>query len=151
MMKITLTEQQVDMIQNHINEQNEERYRVILPVSVYAPRVTYMGNEINYISSSKIPITFDIDLEIRSWGIKTANIYAIKGDEQIEFEISYYNDNDDEQDEQIRIPVDWNNVVIKKNETSGSITITDPIEIELMNEESGNILIKSIEVYVNSF
>lgn len=148
-MNVVLNENQVNMIKSHINEQESQKYRVVIPVNVYAPRVTYKGQEINDIDTDKITLTFDIDLEIRNWGIKTANIYGITGPEEIPFNVYPYEG--DGETETISIPVDWSNIKIEKSESSGPITITDPLEIELMNDEAGNIVIKSINVFVNSF
>lgn len=150
MMKITLTEQQVDMIQNHINDQNYGKYRTNVNPNVYFSESTYKGNEIMDIIAPEMTLRFDIEIEARSWGIKTANVYNVNGNDSIEFEVSFLVNNKEKIDN-VTIPFNWENVIISKSGESGPITIHKDIEIRLENDTNGNLIIKYIEVYVNSF
>lgn len=151
MVKIILTEEQFNMVRNHINEQVDSRFRDTLTPVLNYHNVTYKGFEIENITTPNIVVGFDIDLDIRSWGIQRSNINNIKGPKEIEAEISYYPNEDDTSEEIITIPIDWSKITYNKLEEYGSVGIDNNLEINLMNDNEGNILIKSIIISVNTF
>ena len=164
MKKVKLTEKQMSMINEFVQNESEEtpstisesanddRYkRTDINVSLYYSGVKYKGFEINHIECADTTLLFSIDQEHRSWGIKNIYIYGIRGEEKLELEIDYFpNDNDDlEQSvETITVDLNWDNLEVNNSEGSGVVTVGDDIEITLENDSEGNIIVKSMEIEV---
>ena len=153
MKKLIVTENQFNMLSNKlIVEADDSRYHREIEVSVWQGRnVKFKGMEINDITctSSKTPVSFTIDQEHRSWGIKDINISDIKGYEALEFEVEYFTDESNTETETITLPLDWTNLEKDHIEDRGVITVGDELSITLENDESGNLMIShmNLEVY----
>ena len=151
MAKFILTESQVEKIKKSLNEDfNDNNYKVgDCDINLYYHKVTYKGHEINDISAPKIGFIFNIDMNIKSYGIKDISVYNPKGPSEIELEVSYYGGEDDNESEDIiTIPLDWKNV----NEDEGSIGwigYDNQIDITLKNDENGNIVVDSMTIFKN--
>ncbi len=142
-MKIKLTEGQVQRLK-HISEGQEDKYNTQVNVSFITSKDFNFPYEINDIISTNTRVSFDIDVEYKSWGIKGISLYNIQGPEAIEAEIEFYGENYNENDDDLRtatIPVklDWENVLKVENESgTGLVTIDNDIEITLAgNSETG--------------
>jgi hypothetical protein len=154
MKKIVLTENQLDMVKKHIAEEesnNDNRYRREVRVSVGVnSEQKYKGGEINDVNpySSKMTVSFDIDQDHRSWGIKDISLHSIKGPESIEVEIEYYPEgSDDYVTDEITIPLDWDNISIDKV-SNGLLTVGDEVDITLYISETGEYSTEiSMDVY----
>ena len=151
MKKIVITESQYKKIGKLISEQEDNRYGREVEVNIEAYGVTYKGQEINDVTSGSIRLSYLIEQEHRSWGIKGISLYDIKGPEILEVDIDYYTDEDNTADETIQLQLDWSNVVETENEESqGVVTVGNEITISLVNDTNGNIVIESVHVPVYS-
>lgn len=154
MAKFIFTESQVEKIKKSLDEDypgTDNNYKVgDCNISLYYSKVTYKGQEINDISAPQINFTFDIDMDIKSYGIRGISVYNPSGPSEIELEISYFVNGDDEDEDIVTIPLDWENV----NEDDGSIGwigYDNEIDINLKNDENGNIVVDSMTLFKNSF
>lgn len=155
MAKFIFTESQVEKIKKSLDEDypgTDNNYKVgDCNINLYYGKVTYKGQEINDITAPQIGFTFDIDMDIKSYGIRGISLYNPKGPSEIELEVSYYTGEDDNESEDIiTIPLDWENV----NEDDGGngwIGYDNQIEITLKNDESGNIVVDSMTIFKNDF
>ena len=155
--KIILTEKQIQEITKSIaqeeirmNEENESnrRYSMKCNVDVEYYDKTYKGAEINHIIASDIELTYDIDIEARSWGIKNISLYDIQGPSEIELEVHYYPNGDDSETETITIPLNWDNVEIEEEEGQGVITVSKDVTLTMENDENGGLICNQINVSV---
>lgn len=145
-----ITENKLNTLRKSINESNEHDYRREVEVKVYAYNATYKGREISDIGASNIPLKFLIDMEVRSWGVKDVSLYGIRGPEYISMTIDYYtNEKGDYESESIDVKLDWDTLETNDTKGEGIITIGDELQIELSNDESGNLVVSgmSIETY----
>jgi sporulation protein YlmC with PRC-barrel domain len=155
MAKFIFTESQVEKIKKSLDEDypgTDNNYKVgDCNISLYYSKVTYKGQEINDISAPQIGFTFDIDMDIKSYGIRGISVYNPKGPSEIELEVSYYTgEDDDESEDIITIPLDWENAS-EDDGGNGWIGYDNQIEITLKNDENGNIVVDSMTLFKNSF
>ena len=156
--KIILTEKQIKEITKAIAqeeiqmiEENESNSRYAMRCNVQAEYYggkTYKGGEINDITTSDIELTYDIDIEARSWGIKSISLYDIQGPSEIELEVNYMTSDDNDESETITIPLNWDNVEIEEEDGQGVITIGKDVTLTLDNDENGNLICNQITVSV---
>lgn len=140
--KLIITEEQLKKI---IKEQEDNRYRREVKVRVWGSTATimYNGMEINDFSAPNITVTFNIDQEIRNWGIKGIMLYNIQGPKSIEVEVDYYIDDDTQETAMIDLPLDWeHNLEINKQEGQGIVSVGDELDIELVKGEGGKLIAK---------
>jgi len=148
MAKILVTENQLDMIKKSINEGaiGGDRYERPVKVDVRTYGTTINGNDIDWATCGNITLNYQIDMEHRSWGIKDISLYDIKGPSEIEIEITPQVE--DAEDVYVTVPLDWENIEIETQESEGVVTVGNEIEIQLGNNENGDIIVKSITVPV---
>ena len=149
MKKIILTEDQMDLLRKNAQREDERRYRRDVKIDVESYRVMYKGMEINDITAGYEPtLTYLIEQEHRSWGIKDISLYDIKGPEGIEIEVEYWVDNDNMETETLTLPIVWDSVETDTQTGHGVVTIGDTLVVSLKNSESGEIVIDSIHLEV---
>lgn len=148
MKKIVLTENQLNMVKKRITESavGNERYGRDVRVDVRTYGTKINGNDIDWAVCSDIKVTYLIEMEHRSWGIKGISLYSIQGPSEVELTITPQVE--DAEDVEITVPLNWENVEEETQEGEGVITIGNEIEIYLGNDESGNIIVSSIHVPV---
>ena len=148
MKKIVLTESQIEMVKKHMNESavGNERYERQVSVDVNTYGVIINGEEIDWVTCSNMRLTYLIEMEHRSWGIKGISLYSIQGPSEIELTITPQVE--DAEDIYITVPLNWENIEQETQEGEGVITIGNEIDINLGNDESGGIIVKSIHVPV---
>mgnify|MGYP000515637507 FL=1 len=148
MKKIVLTENQVQMVKKHINESavGNERYGREVSVSVGTYGAKINGEDIDWAVCSDMKVTYLIEMEHRSWGIKGISLYSIQGPSEIELTITPQVEDADDID--ITVQLNWENVEEETQEGEGVITIGNEIEVSLGNDENGNIIVTSIHVPV---
>lgn len=148
MRKVVLTESQIEMVKKHMNESavGNERYERQVSVDVNTYGVTINGEEIDWVTCSNMRLTYLIEMEHRSWGIKGISLYSIQGPSEIELTITPQVE--DAEDIYITVPLNWENIEQETQEGEGVITIGNEIDINLGNDESGGIIVKSIHVPV---
>jgi hypothetical protein len=149
MKKIILTEDQMDLLRKNAQREDERRYRRDVKIDVESYRVTYKGMEINDITAGYNPtLTYLIEQEHRSWGIKDISLYDIKGPDGIEIEVEYWIDEDNTETETLSLPIVWDSVETDTQTGHGVVTIGDTLVVSLKNNESGEIVIDSLHLEV---
>lgn len=148
MKKIVLTENQLNMVKKHISESSvgNERYGREVSVYVETYNAKINGEDIDWAVCSNMKVTYLIEMEHRSWGIKGISLYSIQGPSEIELTITPQVE--DGEDVEIRVPLNWENVEEDTQEGEGVITIGDEISLVLGNDENGNIMVDTIQVPV---
>ena len=160
MKKIVITEEQMSKINDYVsNEESKsttinesimnERYEQKCEIDFnYGSDVKYKGHGIDDIGYGlEYTLSFIIDQEHRSWGIKTISVYDVQGPEELDVEVVFYNEDiDDTVDEYITIKVDWDQVKYEHESPQGIIGIDDTVQIELGNDSEGNIIVNEILV-----
>jgi hypothetical protein len=148
MKKIVLTENQIQMVKKHVTESavGNERYGRDVSVSVGTYGAKINGEDIDWAVCSDMKVTYLIEMEHRSWGIKGISLYSIQGPSEIELTITPQVEDADDID--ITVQLNWENVEEETQEGEGVITIGNEIEVSLGNDENGNIIVTSIHVPV---
>ena len=150
MAKFIFTESQLKSIKKQINESREDTYNVgRCKVDVEYYGLTFNGNEISDIVSSEIDFTFNIDLSFKSYGIKDISVYNPQGPSEIELTVIYYgNEDEDEREEVITLPLNWDDPKIEDAEIRW-IGFDNEITISLKNNEEGGLMVDSMTLYKN--
>lgn len=147
-MKIKITEGQLERIKSQITEQGGGRYNREVNLNFNGYRANYKGNEINDIPSFKVRLSYDIDIEGGSWGIKDISLGNISGPSEIDVEVEYYIDDDNTETVILPMKINWDMIVIEEEKDMGRISVGDDVDIELVNDVEGNLMIKEIKATV---
>jgi hypothetical protein len=149
-MNIILTENQLNIIKKLVSEEeSNNRYRRNIKVNLNHFNLTYKGNEINdIIVIGDIDVSYIIELDQRSWGIKDISLYNITGPNTIQLEVSYYIDDDNTNDEIIELPINWEEIDMEYMYNESIVTVGDTLNVELDNDNKGNLMIKSMSIDV---
>lgn len=136
------------MVKKHVTESavGNERYGREVSVSVGTYSAKINGEDIDWAVCSDMKVSYLIEMEHRSWGIKGISLYSIQGPSEIELTITPQVEDADDID--ITVQLNWENVEEETQEGEGVITIGNEIELSLGNDESGNIIVTSIHVPV---
>jgi len=156
MKKIILTESQTQKLVTKIISERypmDDKFQADVECDFLYHGVKFKGNDITDISRIQFPITFDIDVAYRSFGINGISIYDLQGPEEIEAEITYNTPGSDEyMEDLLTLRLDWNNMVnANVDERLGYFGIGQDIEIELTNDDQGNVIVGSINLNINGF
>lgn len=144
-MKLIITEGQVERLKSVLKEGVDSRYNREISIEFDYYKARYKGLAINYIEPVKIRVSFDIEIEARSWGIKDIGISGISGPKSVEVLIQYYGENDEELEDWYVFHLDWTKLVTT-DEREGSITIGDVMEVSLGNDAEGRLLVTKMEL-----
>lgn len=146
-MKIKLTEGQMQRLK-HISEGLEDKYNTQVNVSFITSKDFNFPYEINDIISTNTRVSFDIDVEYKSWGIKGISLYNIQGPETIEAEIEFYGENDDDiRTTTIPVKLDWENALKVETESgTGLVTIDNDVEITLAGNSDTGFYAREIQL-----
>lgn len=151
-MKVRLTESQMERLKSQLNEADANRYNREVVVKVHTYNATYKGKEIDWVTSGNIRLTYNIEMDIRSWGVKGISLYGIQGPSEIEVDVDYWvsdEENFDSVTETVTLPINWE-AVVTEEEKNGLVTVGDEIDIDLANDDKGNLIVKSVTVTVYS-
>jgi len=149
MAKFIFTENQLEMIKRRsLNEGAiaNDRYERKVSVSVETYGVKINGEDIDWATGGEMTLTYIIEMEHRSWGVKGVSLYDIQGPTEIEIEVTPQVE--DAEDINLTLPIDWSSVEIETEQGEGVITIGTEITIKLGNTESGDIIVESVHVPV---
>jgi hypothetical protein len=144
MKKIMITESQLEMIKKSLNEGVSDTYNQNVDVNIEYYGVKIDGENIDYVNDINIPVTYNIEVEARDWGIKGISLYNVKGPEEIELGIIPETDNNEEKN--VTIKLNWDDVEIERETGHGIVTIDNTITIHLSNDDNGNIICDGITV-----
>jgi hypothetical protein len=131
--KIVISENQYKNLQKMITEDVNNRYERVVKVNVGiggSPRYENMTLEDITTYYNEMRLTYLIEQEHRSWGIKNISLYDIQGNDEIEVELHLYPDNSNEPIiKEIKIPLDWSKLETSTNQGEGVVTIGDRLDI----------------------
>lgn len=151
MTKIVITENQLKKLTRNLNENYvdlNDTYEQECKVDVNYYGLKFKGYEINDINTFNMDLTFLIDMSVKSYGIRDISIYGVEGPSEIELEVSYWSQEDgrDTTEETVVLPINWENVEMQEDETLGYIGISNLIQIDLVNNESGELVVDGVIV-----
>lgn len=153
MTKIVITESQLKKLTKNLNENYvdlNDTYKEECKVDIYDYGLKFKGYEINTISTPNIIVTFQIDMHVKSYGITDISIVNVNGPSEIELEIYYNSEDDSDMEETITIPINWENVDMQQDDTLGWIGVDNIIQIDLVNNENGELVVNGIIVNYNA-
>ncbi len=131
--KIVISENQYKNLQKMITEDVNNRYERVVKVNVGiggSPRYENMTLEDITTYYDEMRLTYLIEQEHRSWGIKNISLYDIQGNDEIEVELHLYPDNSNEPIiKEVKIPLDWSKLETSTNQDEGVVTIGDRLDI----------------------
>lgn len=126
---------------------DDNKYKMPCRVDLDHVGLTYLGNQVDDITTHNINVTFDIDMEHRERYIKNVSVYNAKGPEELGLTVTYYpQGSDDNIDEDITVPLNWDNVEYEENKDLGYIGIGSDVIISLKNDENGGFMVDKITV-----
>ena len=151
MTKIVITENQLKKLTRNLNENYvdlNDTYKQECNVDLNYYGLKFKGYEINDVTTSNMVLTFLIDMSVKSYGIRDISVYGVKGPSEIELEVSYWlqEDGEDSTEETVVLPINWENVEMQEDETLGYIGISNLIQIDLVNNESGELVVDGVIV-----
>jgi hypothetical protein len=151
MTKIVITENQLKKLTRNLNENYvdlNDTYKQECNVDLNYYGLKFKGYEINDVTTSNMVLTFLIDMSVKSYGIRDISVYGVKGPSEIELEVSYWlqEDGEDSTEETVVLPINWENVEMQEDETLGYIGISNLIQIDLGNNESGELVVDGVIV-----
>jgi len=101
---------------------------------VFAEGAVYEGKKLAYrfySDATTIKINYLIDLELRSWGLKSVVVYAPSGEPDIEFEIEVEAENGESDFIPFKGKIDWSKVDIERESSKeGYLISPDSMEIQ---------------------
>jgi hypothetical protein len=152
MAKFVITEEQFNLIKKELSEDvkdvKDDRYQRSIKVDVDTYDATINGETIDWAVSDKIQLSYLIDVEFKSWGIKDINLYDIQGPSEIEVVITPQVE--DAEDVVVTVSCDWENIEIETEKGIGLVTVGDEITLKLGNNENGDLICQGIVVPVYS-
>ncbi len=165
MKKIVLTTEQLNKVTEYVSNEdlnpseineaiNDNRYEMKCKIDFnYSSDLKFKGQEIEDIGYGlEYTLSFVIDQEHRKYGIKGISVYDVQGPEELDVEVVFYPEgSDDPVDEYIQIKVDWDSTNYEHESPQGMIGIDRDVEMELVNDSEGNIIVKEIGVTTYSF
>lgn len=105
---------------------------------VFDEGAVYEGKELKYIFYSDITtmkVNYLIDIEMRSWGLKSVAVYAPTGESTIEFEIEVVEDGGETDYIPFKGVIDWSKVDIEREYGEEGFLI-NPHTIELQFDKN---------------
>lgn len=168
MKKLVLTEKQSEKLAKMVSEQSRSLYDLmnrdpnIHSIQVrdcyfHHRNLTYKGQNVEDITLGwKFNIQYRIDVEWREYGIKGISVYGFQGPKEMDITLSYYPntnnpDNIDPVEQTLQLPVNWDAVETHQDENLGFFGVDDEIQIDLVNDQQGNIVIDTIHLNTYSF
>jgi len=147
--KFIFTEKQFKKILNE--QETSNKFRTECLVNFTHSGVLFKNKEILDIQSERLNVNFDIDIEYKTWGIKSIDIFNIKGPTEIEILVSYMSDEKkDDLQEYTTLKLDWSLVNVDDSDYLSHYGVGDNITIVVGNDENGNLIVNQIIVEANS-
>ena len=151
MKKIIITESQSKKIMGKILSEQlapEERYSQEVNCSFGYHKLTYKGQEIDWIPDVKFRVSFTIYVDAREYGIKDIGVMNIRGPEAIDVMVSYYPEGtEDPVEEDVVINLNWDDVKVEHDADIGWIGIDHDIEMDLDQTPDGGLICGGILVH----
>jgi hypothetical protein len=149
-MKIKISENQFHKIKKSLKENSNSfnsKYKVGVNLYFYYSNknLKFNGLPVENIPDIESSVSFDIDLDYKSWGIKIGGVNNIKGADSIDIEI----ETNDQIVHNYTLNINWEEKVkIDSNnlENAKIITINEDVNVYLINDNEGNIVVDYIDV-----
>jgi hypothetical protein len=142
-MKLVITESQAKRL-GLIKEGVSDTYSRTVNIVYYYHGAKLKGYEIDSIMNSSVMIKYAIEIEAREWGIKDINLSNIIGPTELELELDYWPDDIEMKSATIPLTIDWSNAKTQPQSGQGIVSVGEEIEITLINDKEGNLLISEI-------
>ena len=78
------------------------------------------------------------------------SLSGIMGPTELEAEVEYFIDDNNTDTVTLPMKLNWGMIEIEEEKGMGGITVGDDVEIELVNDSDGNLMVKEIKVIVYS-
>lgn len=143
-MKLILTETQFKRIQQKLNEHTENSYNRTIQIIYYYHGTNVKGYEIDSIMDSTITLNYTIEMEARQWGIKNIVLGGLQGPPEIEIDVDYWLDETEMKTATIPLAIDWSVAKTNIETGKGIVSVGDEVEITLINDKEGNLIIQEI-------
>jgi len=158
MAKFIFTEEQIQITKKILSENQtgmDFKLECDVDVDYYRVNKEYKGGELEGIEAhGTMTMTYSIDMEGRSYGIKSIIPYAPKGPSEIELTIIYQDPNDEDGwktlEDTITIPLNWDDVEQEESHNISYIGYENLVTIILKSDEQGNIVLDGINLYYHS-
>lgn len=150
-MKIKLTEGQIRRLHN-ITEGKENKYNSLVKLDFsFLGDSKVTGYDISDIASIEVRVGYDIEIEARSWGLKSVDLFGITGPSDIDMEVEIGINGDGDYETKIfPLKLDWENAKIEKQSGKGVVTIDNVIDVWLGWEEQSGFFVKEMTITVYS-
>lgn len=137
-----------------ITEDSNNRYERKVEVSVGTNGTyRYENMVVDEITTyfDEMRLTYLIEQEHRSWGIKGISLYDIQGYDEIEVELYLYpensNDANDMIKKEVKVPLDWSTLNVDTHDGEGVVTIGNRLDISIHINDGKFVAEMSIDVY----
>lgn len=152
--KMVITENQYKNLQKMINEEASNRYEMKVDVNV-GTNGTYKYEDMVFDEATtyydEMRVTYLIDQEHRSWGIKNISIYDIQGYDDIEVTLYLYpensNNSDDAVTKEVKVPLDWSKLNVETIQGKGIVTVDNRVDIEIHVQDGKLVPELRMQVY----
>lgn len=147
MKKIILSESQAKILMDKVVSEQinpSGKYSQNVKSDFDYHQLKYKGGDVDWVDNVEFTVSFDIDMDGRSYGIKDVSIMNVKGPEALDIVITYYPEgSEDSIEEEVQIKLDWDNVKIEKDANIGWIGIDSVVDINLT---SGEIIVHAKDI-----
>lgn len=148
MKKLIITESQAKRLglikESLIKEGVADTYSRQVKLSYYYSGASLKGHEIDYITDTSVVVKYVIEVEAREWGIKDISLTNIVGPSQVDLEVEYYPNGDESQTISVPLVIDWSLLKTQVQSGRGVVTIDEEIEVTLVNDNEGNLVVSGI-------
>jgi hypothetical protein len=97
----------------------------------------------------KATVYYNIDIDYRAWGIEDISLYGITGPTEVDIDVYYYINDDDEDVITLPISLDWDMITVEEKTGTGQVFIDKEVDVVIDNDSNGNLIVKEIIVKVN--
>lgn len=152
-MKLKITEAQLERLKGKLTEGSKDKsgsnsYQREIGIDFIYRNAKLKNHEINDVTSHKIAVSFEIELDAKVWGVRGISVYNIAGPTEIEIEVDYFVDNDNTDTATLPLNLDWDRLKVETRTGEGIITIDDTLEIQLLSDDQGNLIIDDMMLIV---
>ena len=152
-MKLKITEAQLERLKGRLTEAPKDKsggntYQREIKVDFTYRNARLKNHDLNDVITNKINVSFEIELDAKQWGIRGISLYNIAGPTDIEIEVDYYVNNDETDTTTLPLNLDWDGLKVETRTGEGIITIDDTLEIQLVNDDHGNLIVDDMMLIV---
>jgi hypothetical protein len=152
-MKLKITEAQLERLKGKLTEGSKDKsgsnsYQREIGVDFTYRNAKLKGHEINDVITHKITVAFEIELDAKQWGVRGISLYNIAGPTDIEIEVDYFVNEDNTDTATLDLKLDWDRLKVETRTGEGIITIDDTLEVQLLSDDQGNLIVDDMMLIV---